>query len=179
MKPINCGVSVGLVTLAWSTTFHGPLVGQDLPGEVQKVLDQRVGRWEIRTDVLDAHGAVVRQEHEVQQAEFAINGQIVEVRGLIDGREDFRSFLLFNPMIGKYMLATIDRSNNHVDMTAERDAPYRFTSSPVTGPDGASRVIRRIFDTVEPDAMSCYLEVSLDGGVTWRRIYHQAWRRVP
>lgn len=169
---------LGVVQLLSLTILAPPARGQTLPAEVRAVLTHRVGHWEIHNDVLGADGAVARVTEEAHDAQFAINGEIVEIRGRIDGREDFRAFLLYNPSIGKYIYTTIDRSNNHVDMTAEASAPYRFTSSPIALPDGSSMIFRLIFETVEQDRMEGYGEASRDGGATWRRVYNQVLRRV-
>lgn len=151
---------------------------QALPDDVQKVLSQRVGRWEIRNDVLGDGGVVTRVEREVHDARFVLNGQIVEIVASIDGREDYRAFLLFDPREGRYTYSTIDRTNHHGDMTAERDAPYRFTSRPMRTPDGASLIFRLTLDSVEKDRMHGFAEASRDDGVTWRRVYNQSFTRV-
>ena len=146
---------------------------QSLPAEVLQVLRHRIGQWDIRNDVLGPDGSVARVSTERHEVRFVINDQIVETHGFIEGHEDFRSFLLFNPALGKYMQITIDRSNNHVDLLADRETPYRFTSNPFVAPNGASVLFRQVFTTVEPDRVVGYGEISADGGTTWRRVYNQ------
>jgi hypothetical protein len=169
---------LGVVVASLLVALTTPGRCQSLPPEVHAALAHRVGRWEGRNEVLGADGATVRVTQEAHDAQFVINGAIVEIRGHVDGREDFRAFLLYNPSIRKYVYTTIDRSNNHVVMTAEASAPYRFTSQPFVVPDGRSLTFRLVYETVERDRIEGYGEASWDGGATWRRVYNQVLRRV-
>jgi len=178
MKRAIYGVCIVVGQAILVTTLTRTANAQTLPDEVKAVLAHRVGHWQGHNYVLGPDGSVSRVEEENHEAQAIINGEIVEIRGIIDGREDFRAFLLYNPRIGKYVYSTIDRTNNHGDMTAEPDAPYRLTSNPITLPDGRSLLFRLVFETVEQDLMEGYGESSLDGGTTWRRVYNQVLRRV-
>lgn len=159
------------------TVLAGPIQGQALPDDVMTVLTHRVGHWVGHNDVLDADGAVVRVTAEVHDAQLVLNAQIVEIRGHIEGHEDFRAFLLYNPSIARYIYTTIDRTNNHVVMTADRTDPYRFRSNPIALPDGSSLLFRLVFETVSDARLEGYGEASMDGGVTWRRVYNQVLER--
>lgn len=171
-------VQLGPLCLGLLAVAGAPAHAQGLPSDVLEVLRHRVGTWEVQYDVLAPDGSVARVTSERHEAGFVINGEIVEIHGFIEGREDYRAFLLFNPSLGRYVYTTIDRSNNHVVSTAGRHTPYRFTSSPFATPDGGSVIFRLVFESVKQDRMEGYGEASTDGGASWRRVYNQRRTRI-
>lgn len=137
-----------------------------IPDEAKERLDHIVGKWEFRTDYLDRNGGVRRSIEGVEEAEYAIDGRVVELTTVVNGSVS-KGWLFYDIAQESFRLVSVDGQGNLWNFSGGLDA-YVITSQPRRQANGRELTLRFTHSEITEDSFVAVMETSIDGGASWR-----------
>jgi hypothetical protein len=141
----------------------------ELPLEAKKRLDHHVGEWDARTEFLGRDGQVVRTTKARDSAKYIIAGRVIELttENLEQGSIS-KAWMFYNAAKDRYYLTSVDAKGDLWILSGGLDE-YVLTSEPRPHPRGGTTMIRFTHSNIEQDSFEAVMEMSRDGGQTWRK----------
>lgn len=126
-----------------------------------------VGAWRVRTDFLDADGAVARTADGTYEFEWAIADAVVRGIGRQPAPGGATAILLYvRPAAGEIEMVAVDQAGTRWVMTGREGSDVRTTGDrPMS--DGSRMRLRFTRYDVAPDRFRSRMDYSTDGGATW------------
>lgn len=178
LRPIR-PVRLAALALACALALAPPSLAQEgeLPAEARERLAYAIGSWAWSGEILDPQGNVVRTMEGTQEATWLVPGRIVQMRDTDAGGGGGHSWWVWDERAGAWTLVSISPDDGAVWILKGDLERWVITSEPRPRPDGTTVRIRFTHHDIEPDGFQALMEVSLDGGATWRARSRQWMRR--
>lgn len=157
-----------------------PLEGQEgeLP-EPMRRLEALAGSWRAeRVEFLDAEGRLRRVSSAEAHNELALGGHVLIHRGrLAEPAIETRGWYFWNPETGRLHMGSVATGGRYDEFVGGWEGD-RLVMEMVPNPVFGGRRFRMIHDEIREDSYLETLEVSVDGGETWRVSHRQVMRRT-
>lgn len=179
MKPLYLS---GLLLILVATDLCGRAQAQRqpkvLPEEARQRLDYAIGEWDIVSRSYSAKGEIVREIKGKDTNRYVIDGRVVENTNEFPALGNVsKAWMFYNFQEEKFYLTSVDKNGALWVLSGGLDK-YVLTSKPRKQPDGSELIIRFTHENIEPDSFEAQMQMSKDGGKTWRNGYRQFLRRV-
>lgn len=140
-------------------------------------LRSAVGLWDVETTQYTDDGAVARVASGTYRFDWVVPDRVLAGRSDIPGWK-LASGLLFyvNERRATIEMASVGADGNLLVMTGPAGEETRTTPAVPTG-DGGTMRLRFTRFNVAPDRFESRMEVSLDGGSSWKPGNHQVFSR--
>lgn len=158
----------------------GALAAQE--GDVPEAMERMKGfdgSWEAdRVEFLDADGDVARVSSAEAHNEVAFDGHLLIHRGhLAEPRIETRGWYFWNPRDERIHLGSVSSSGRYDEFVGGWEGD-RLVMVLLPGPAYGERRFRMIHDRIRASSYRETLEVSEDGGASWRVSHRQVMRRI-
>lgn len=135
------------------------------------------GHWDVTTEFLKPDGSVARSAAGTYSFEWVVEDRVLRGESVIPAL-DQRSVILFyvDPARRLLEMASVGKDGHLRVMTGPADGEVRTTPDTVL-PDGSTIRLRFTRFNVARDRFESRMEVSTDGGISWRPGNHQVFVR--
>jgi len=150
----------------------------ELASAVQQ-LRQSAGLWNVTTTQYGDDGAVARIASGTYRFDWLVLDRVLAGRSDIPDWEQTSGILFYvNERRSTIEMASVGADGHLWVMTGPADGEIRMTpDTPLA--DGRKMKLRFTRSNVTPDRFESRMEVSLDGGETWKAGNHQLFLRAP
>jgi len=168
------------LTLALQTGQAGadPATPEALAAGVAQ-LRQAIGDWNVTTTQYAENGSVAGRVRGSYHFEWVVPDRVISGRSAIPELNQSSAILFY---VGERRaiieMASVGAEGHLWVMTGPIDGETR-TTPPTPLADGRSMQLRFTRSMVEPDRFESRMEVSVDGGETWKPGNHQIFVRAP
>lgn len=143
-----------------------------LPEEARRRLEYAVGAWDVRTEFLDPEGRVQPIEESTHDARFSIPGRLVELTSVTPSSGRGKAWLFYGMQDGLFYLTSVDQRGDLWVLTGGLDQ-YVLTSLPRPMEDGSMLTARLTYLNPTAGSYETLMDVSTNGGATWRTVFRQ------
>lgn len=127
-----------------------------------------IGAWEVDTEFIDAEGRATEPYRGCYEFEWVVSDRVVRGMNEIASLDQRSAFLLHaDPEAGEMVQAAVGADGYLWIMRGPEDGETRTTPNR-TMPDGSSLMLRFTRHGVAADSFRSRMEISTDGGATWR-----------
>ena len=166
------------LSISGAVVVAQPPADRPLPEAARHHLDLLIGTWDARWEWLDETGEVAGVETGTETFSFLIEDRVVRLHTVVEGRPAPSEALLFYSFEDERLhLVSVDRDGTLWLLEGPEDGSV-LTSESKTGRDGRPLTIRFTHGE-EDDALTAVMEMSRDGGETWRVGFRQHMVRRP
>lgn len=151
-------------------------VDRPLPEEARKRLDHSIGEWTFVTKVFNRNGEVIREIEGRDKNRFVIADRVVEHINRT-GDATSRGLMFYNFREKRFQMTSVDKSGDLWILSGGLDK-YILTSRARKRPNGSESMIRFVHENIQADSFEAKMEISFDGGETWRLRSRQFLKRV-
>jgi len=142
-------------------------------------LRSTLGAWDVTTEFLKPGGSVARTAKGTYVFDWVIEDRVLRGESAIPELQTKAGILFFiDEAAGQIVMASVGRDGHLWVMTGPADGETRTTPDTAM-PDGSTMRLRFTRFNVTPDRFESRMEVSGDGGATWRPGNHQVFVRRP
>ena len=162
------------------TTVYSPAQqpNGELPEEARKRLEHAIGKWEVTTKFYNADGEVIRENKGIDTNRYVIPGRLIEHNiANSEGVTTARGQMFYNVREEKFCVTSVDANGDLWILTGGLDT-FVLTSRPREQPNGTVMMVRFTHENIEEDSFEAQMEISRDGGETWRKGYRQFIKRL-
>lgn len=151
--------------------------GLEWPLQATRRLESAIGEWDVRTEILDGLGNVVRTLHGRNRARFLIEGRVVELTSEVPELDRVtKTWMFYSVADRKFYMTSVDANGDFWILSGDLDE-YVLISKPKRQTDGTSLTVRFTHTGIEKDSFTAAGETSTDGGETWTPAYRQQMTR--
>ncbi|WP_298021804.1 hypothetical protein [uncultured Parasphingopyxis sp.] len=138
-----------------------------------------IGTWDATTEFIGPDGTVTYTGEGQYRFEWVVPDRIVSGVSTIPALDQISAILFFvRPGRGEIEMASVGGDGHLWRMIGPDDSETRTT--PNTGmADGSTMMLRFTRSDVTPDSFRSRMEISTDGGETWRPGNRQRFTRAP
>lgn len=137
-----------------------------------------IGTWDVETDFIDAEGKVQATVDGQYMFHWVVADKIVRGTSELPALKQTSAILFFHRAeANEIEMASVGADGRLWRMIGPEDSETRTTPNEVM-PDGSTLMLRFTRHSVEQDAFGSTMELSTDGGKSWRIGNQQRVRRV-
>ncbi len=174
------GVAWGAALILLTAGLGAPAGAQEPPvPEALRGLEFLVGSWRAeRVEFLDEEGQVVRVSSAEAHNELQLDGRVLAHRGRLDDpRIETRAWYYWDPKEERVHMGSVSSRGRYDEFVGEWRGD-RLVMTTLPSPAYGGRLFRMTHRRIGPDAYLETLEVSEDGGESWRTSSRQRMQRV-
>ncbi len=135
------------------------------------------GKWDATTEFIAPDGSVARSVEGTYEFEWVVKDRVLIGRSEQPELSQASGLLFFySESTDATIMASVGADGHLWVMTGPADSEER-TTPPTEQPDGSMIQLRFTRYNVELDSFESKMEISSDGGETWRKGNHQIFRR--
>ncbi|MBX3703691.1 MAG: hypothetical protein KF822_07955 [Steroidobacteraceae bacterium] len=141
-------------------------------------LRQTVGTWNVTTTQYRSDGTIARKVSGTWQFEWVVPDRVISGRSVIPALGEISGMLFYvNERRAALEFAQVDADGQLRVLSGGTGGELR-TAGPVAAADGSSVQLRMKRFNVAADCFESRVEVSTDGGASWRPDQHQRFVRA-
>lgn len=142
--------------------------------EARSRLTYLVGTWNATTEYLDDLGNVVRKVQGSHEANWAIDGTVVEVKASVPELEVVTRLQFFhNVSEDRFYMTSVDAQGDLWVLSGDLGAELVLTSAPKKQPDGKQLVVRLTHHDIGEDSFATLMEYTENKGKSWQTGFRQ------
>jgi hypothetical protein len=149
------------------------------PEEAARRLEQILGRWASTWEWLDANGKVLGVERGSETGVWAIEGRLVELTTLVEGRPGpSKAWMFWSEPLERFTLVSVGADGTLWTLAGGLEE-FVLTSEPTPQPDGRTMEIRISHGEETADRLSAVMEYRHPPAEEWTVGFRQTLVRAP
>ena len=137
-----------------------------------------IGAWNVETDFIGPDGTIQATVAGRYTFEWVVQDKVVRGLSKLPPIQQTSAILFFHrPDTGQIEMASVGADGRLWRMIGDEDGEVRTTADTIMA-DGSTLMLRFTRHSVRPDSFGSTMEMSTDGGTSWRIGNQQRFRRI-